>query len=289
MDKYKTALGLLPGNLKDILSNPRYCDIEEIRLRCGKRPSVFSCGREYFFREEIVTPQEISSVLEKASGASLQAHLNEVREGYLNYKGLRVGLCGSGIYSNNELISIRSFNSVNIRIPHAFSGDVSGLIGDMLQSDFENTLIVSPPGYGKTSLLRELIRKLSSCERRISVVDERNELACVEGGICCFDMGEHTDVLTGVKKAEGAMMLLRGMSPDVIAFDEVSRKADLAALYEIAGCGVKILATAHGRNLASLSQRPLYRALLSEKIFKNIISIELNGKSREYLLERIEA
>ena len=120
------------------------------------------------------------------------------------------------------------------------------------------------------------------------MVDERNELACMEEGICYFDMGEKTDILTGVKKSEGAMMLLRGMNPAIIAFDEISKSEDLAAIYEIAGCGVDILATAHGCDISSLSRRPIYRQLLSEKIFKNLITINVNGVVREYNFQRIE-
>lgn len=288
MDKLMTAIGLLPSELRDIPALTKYGHIEEIRLRSGRKPTVYFCGREEAFLDKTVSPQEIAILIEKACGASLQVHLHEIKEGYINYKGLRIGVCGAAIYTEDKLRAFRSFSSVNIRIPHEFSGDVSGLIKKMQCDDYQSTLLISPPGYGKTSLLRELIRRISTEGKRISVVDERNELACMEEGICYFDMGEKTDILTGVKKSEGAMMLLRGMNPAIIAFDEISKSEDLAAIYEIAGCGVDILATAHGRDISSLSRRPIYRQLLSEKIFKNLITINVNGVVREYNFQRIE-
>jgi len=287
MDKLNAAISLLPVDMRQSLKSIKTDQIEEIRLRVGKKPSVFVYGNEKAIRENEILSQEIMMVIEKACGASLQAHLHELREGYISYKGLRVGVCATTIYEHEKIKSLGAFTSVNIRIPHSFYGDISELMEKIRSDNYKSTLIISPPGYGKTSLLRELIRLLSSGGKRVSVVDERNELACVDKGVNYFDMGDHTDILTGVKKSEGAMMLLRGMNPELIAFDEISKREDLDAIYEISGCGVDILATAHGRDLNSLRERPLYRDLLAEKIFKNLITIQMNGHLREYSYQRL--
>lgn len=287
MDRFNEAIGLLPADLKERLSDTKYKDAEEIRLRCGNAPAVFIREKEEKILNRKISLHEISLVVEKACGASLQAHLHEIKNGYINYKGLRIGVCGEAIYSDDKMKVLRNINSINIRIPHEFIGDVSKLITQLQAENFQSTLIISPPGYGKTSLLRELTRQLSSFGKRVAVVDERNELACVDDGKSYFFLGEHCDYLTGVKKAEGAMMLLRGMSPDIIAFDEISRREDVEAIFEIAGCGVELLATAHGRSLESIMERPLYRGLLNERIFKNLIFIERENSTRSYYLQRI--
>ena len=287
MDKLKTAMSLLPPDIKENIEGLKAELIEEIRLRVGMKPTVLIMGREKTVRETKMLPHEIKLLMEKASGASVQAHLNELRDGYISYKGLRIGICASAIYEEGRLVSFQNISSLNIRIPHRFQGSISDILDQIGYGKFESTLIVSPPGYGKTSLLRELVRQLSLKGLRISVLDERNELACMDRGISYFDMGEHTDILTGVKKSEGAMMLLRGMNPEIIAFDEISKKEDFAAIYELAGCGVEILATAHGQELSSLRQRPSYRKLLDENIFKNLISIRRTDHRREYFYQRI--
>lgn len=287
MDKIYAAMNLLPPDLKEYLigKNPEY--IEEIRLRCGKNPSFRALNEEKVMPDRVISRQEIARAVEIACGASLQAHLQEVKEGYINYRGLRIGVCGIAIYENDALRSFRNFSSLNIRIPHKFSGDISELVYKMRRDNYPSTLIISPPGYGKTSLLRELIKEISNDGKTLAVVDDRNELASIDNGSAYFDMGKNCDVLSMAKKNEGAMMLLRGMGPEMIAFDEISKKEDTEAIYEIAGCGVDILATVHGRSVESLRERALYRKLLDEKIFKSAISIDIAGNTRVYRYQRL--
>ena len=120
------------------------------------------------------------------------------------------------------------------------------------------------------------------------MVDERNELSATENGRAQFELGSCTDVLIDVPKAQGTMMLLRGMNPQVIAMDEITQPEDIRAIGEIAGCGVAVLATAHGRSLAEMLRRPLYRELLEMGVFENLLTVSLSNGRRGYLLERLK-
>ena len=143
-------------------------------------------------------------------------------------------------------------------------------------------LIVSPPGIGKTTALRELVRLISNRGYAVAVVDEREEIFPEEA-----DVGEHTDVLTGMDKLSGAMMLLRSMGPRVIALDEISRAEDIQAAAEIFGCGVGILATAHGTGPEDMKKRTEYRELFAMDVFRTLLEIRVNGAERQYELTEI--
>ena len=140
-------------------------------------------------------------------------------------------------------------------------------------------------GAGKTSLLRELVRLVSEGGRRVSLIDERGEAAGVWEGQPLFDVGPCTDVMTGAPKAEAAAMLIRAMTPQVLAMDEITTPADAEAARLAAGCGVKLLATAHAGSVRELAQRPVYRPLLSDGVFGAAVVIERHAGERRYRLE----
>ena len=149
---------------------------------------------------------------------------------------------------------------------------------------FENTLIIAPPGLGKTTLLRDIVRRLSDKGTRLSVVDERGEIAAAVSGVCGFDVGKCTDVLTGCPKAEGILMMLRAMNPQIIAVDEITAPEDIAALDTCRSCGVGLLATVHGHNAADTVSRPIMRQLLTSGIFP--VTAAIMGNSRRIVIER---
>ena len=150
-----------------------------------------------------------------------------------------------------------------------------------------STLILSPPGYGKTTILRDLIRLLSGQGVRVAVADERGELAAMHDGVPQFDVGAHTDVLEGCPKAQGTLMLLKTMSPAVVALDEVTSPEDVEAIGFAGHCGVSILATAHAFDREDLCRRPLYRELLALSVFDRIVTIQKQGLNRIYQVEHI--
>lgn len=282
MDFISKALELLPDKLyteKKVLAGRA---VEEIRLRPGYVPVALIAGRERPLSADTVSRRDIQRVLEKATGASLHAYLPELCSGYISYSGIRIGVCGTAVIKNDSICGFKDFSSLNIRIPAEFKGNIDKAVAEITSGGFKNTLIISPPGGGKTTALRELIRSLSAAGYRVSVIDERNELSAADSMGLGFDLGERSDVLIGVKKSRGALMLLRGMNPEIIAMDEITESEDINAIREVYGCGVGLIATAHANTAAGLGGRALYKTLLEERIFENIIEIHMSGADRRY-------
>ena len=288
MDSFETACQLLPTPLRRRMETFTGRHLEEIRLRLLRPPSLVVNGQELELPGDRLSENELNQVLERATGASLHAAMPGIVSGYIGYKGLRIGLCGSGIMNHGQLAGFRDFSSLAIRLPRECRGICNGFIDRLTQSGLENTLIVSPPGLGKTTLLRELIRVLSDRGTRVAVLDERNELSASTGGKQHFDLGRCSDVLVGVPKGTGVGMLLRGMNPQVIAMDEISAGEDKQVIERIIGCGVSILASAHGRDRHDMLRRPMYRELFEMGAFSNVLTISRDGENRRYSLERLE-
>lgn len=287
MDGFERALYMLPEHIRQAAEPYRGQAVEEIRLRLGRRPSLLMAGRELELPLERSGAQELQRVLERATGASMHSVRPAMSEGYISYMGLRIGLCGTAVLQGGEMAGFKNFSSLAIRIPRQCAGICDELIREIYRNGFENTLIISKPGGGKTTALRELIRRLSDTGIRFSVVDERNELSATDESAPQFDLGRHSDVMVGVPKAQGAMMLLRGMNPQVIAMDEITRQQDLDAISQIFGCGVGLLASAHAASGDELLRRPLYKELMELRIFKYLITINCHEGKRSYTTERI--
>ena len=284
MDSFMTACELLPPGLRQRIRESGCTGAEEIRLRCGQAVSLVLEGRERELGGDKLSSRELMQVLEKATGASLHSAAPAMTKGYISYKGLRIGLCGSAAISGGQLLGFRDFSSLAIRLPRECRGICSGFIDELTEGGLENTLIVSPPGLGKTTLLRELIRVISDRGVRVAVLDERGELYA-DGG---FDLGRCSDVLSGISKELGAGMLLRGMNPQVIAMDEISRKEDQGVIQQIMGCGVTLFASAHGRDRQDMQRRLVYRELFESEAFKYILTIRMEHSRRRYVLETIQ-
>ena len=284
MDALRRAAALLPGDYRQALC-PGELGVEEIRLRCGRAPTLLCDGRERPFSERLCRQEDLLLVLEKASGASLHTVEDELRGGYLSARGLRIGVCGRML--PGERRGFQSFSSLALRIPRECRGIGKELLPAVRENAAGGTLILSAPGGGKTTLLREMIRRLSDGGVRIGVVDERFELSAAGDASPGFDLGCRSDVLTGVSKAEGAMLLLRSLNPQLVAMDEITRREDLEAVIELAGCGVGILATAHAADPDRMRLRPLYRELLDTGIFQLAVCIEGQGSARRYRLREL--
>lgn len=279
---FEFAYRLMPAEFRQAISD--YSNAEEIRLRCGHKPSVLICGREQCFSDFPVTEKHLLHVIDVATGASLHAANYFFESAYLNYHGLRLGLCGHAIYKNQHLCGFSKYTSIDIRIPRHAEEIFPKKIRESITLNPSNTLIAAAPGIGKTTALRELVRLVSDEGFRISLIDERGELA---GDNFEFSLGRCTDVLSFVPKAQGAAFMLRSMNPQIIAMDEISQAADIEALFEINGCGVNVFATAHGNGIQDMMNRSLYRKLFSEGFFQNLITISISKGTRKYSLERI--
>lgn len=295
MTPFDQAAGLLPFGLRQLaLSMPQAqrAAAEELRLRAGRPMSVtLPEGETVLPGGPILSPGDLRTALEIATQASAHAALEQVRHGFVTVRGgHRVGLCGTAVMKDGAVHNLRELSSLNIRIARQVPG-----VGDPLlcqlrrQGALPSVLVLAPPGAGKTTLLRDLIRGLSAgvggAPLRVGVADERGELGAVYHGVPQLELGPHTDIVDGCPKAEGLLMLLRGMNPQVLAVDEITAPRDIDALETAAGCGVVLLATAHGRGVDDLKRRPLYRRVLEERIFQKLLLVEWQGGARRYRLE----
>lgn len=275
---------MLPPRLKDVLFSPgsapnnlQYDKLQEIRLRAEKPLILMYDGRERIFENMIVTVEEVRQCLQYISEYSLYAHQEDIRQGFITVAGgHRVGLAGQVLLENGHITGQKYIASVNIRVAHQMKGCADSVM-EFVWKDrrLAHTLIISPPACGKTTLLRDIIRQLSygHCgpPKKIGVVDERSEIAACHEGVPQNDVGPRTDVLDCATKSEGMMMLIRSMSPEVIAIDEIGGQADAAAVEYLMNCGCTVFATVHGLSLPQIRQRPFIGQLLGSNGFERVI------------------
>lgn len=290
------AAACLPRELRiAVLATGADKTVEEVRLRAGRGLFLtLGSGRE----EQVivggapipVTGDDLSLTVELATRASFQVAAEQVRRGFLPLKGgHRLGLCGTVNVQGGEITGIRELSSLAVRVARPVPGFGRAVTEGMVQGRrVKSTLILSPPGYGKTTLLRDTLRLLSEERRlRIGLADERGEVAGLWRGVPQLDVGPTTDVLDGCPKAQGLLTLLRGMNPQVLAADEITAPQDVEALTQAANCGVALVATAHAAGLEDLKRRPLYKRMLAQRCFERICVIERRGAGRTCRLEAL--
>ena len=266
---------------------------EELRLRAGWPMTAVLPEGERPLGGSPVEGRELEQLVEIASRASLHTVLDQVRRGYLTFEGgHRIGLCGTAVLREGEIHALRSISSANLRIARQVKGAAGPVLDRLCPGGrLADTLIFAPPGLGKTTLLRDLIRSVSEGENcvplRVSLADERGEVAAMYGGLPQLEVGRRTDVAEGCPKAQGLMLLLRAMNPQVLAVDEITAPEDVRALITAAGCGVTLLATAHGEGRAGLERRPLYRPVLEEGLFRFLVRIRREGERHVYDVEEL--
>ena len=226
----------------------------------------------------LVTRQDLKETLEYISGYSLYAYEDEIRQGYISVQGgHRVGVTGKVILNGDRIKGMKYISCINVRLSNQLLGCADAVMPYIQrQNHIAHTLIISPPRGGKTTLLRDVIRQLSNGREGISgvtvgVVDERSELAGSWQGIPQNDLGMRTDILDACPKAEGMKMLVRSMSPDVVAVDELGREEDFRAVESVIYCGCRLIATAHGNSLEDILAQPFFQKLKKMEIFEKYI------------------
>jgi len=249
---------------------------EELRFRIGHPALLISSGKEYRISGQSlnnVKQDLLNDIINRFLNYSDHAHLDELRQGYVMLTGgHRAGFCGHAVVENNQIQLIRPITSINIRLAKDIP-DCDKEIWPQLfhpKNGFGNTLIVSPPGCGKTTLLRCLIRHLSETGYTISVCDERSEISGTGPNGFSFDLGPRTDILTGCSKEEGLLLLLRSMGPQILATDELGSANEIDILQRGVISGIKLLVTVHGKDLSDVIHGPVGK-LIRKNMIQRII------------------
>lgn len=284
-ERCRQVLALLPDRLRQSVPDMKddvLARVEEIRLRAGRPLALTVSGGVRQAAGPAVEQRELEHLLHTASKWSIHTVLDQLCGGYMTVEGgHRLGVAGTAVMEGERIRTISGISSVNIRIARQIKGCASDF---SLQAEGEagpvNTLIAAPPGAGKTTLLRDVIRICSEGGLRVSVADERGELAAMWQGEAQMDLGPNTDVLTGCPKARAVPIMLRGMNPQVLAVDEITAPEDARAMELAVGCGAVVLATAHAQNEDDLCRRPIYRALLRAGVFEKIVILSRCGGRR---------
>ena len=299
--RYEQAAELLPPRLRRLaleIPDAQKARAEELRLRVGL-PLTVRCGEGETAvavdREALVTAEDLERMIAGVTEFSRYASAEALRQGYLTVRGgFRLGVCGTAVLRDGAVCGMKDFSGLALRIARERVGlgiDLAPKLFDE-RGQLRGTLILSPPGGGKTTLLRDLIRCLSLGDKehqalRMAVIDERSEIAMSYRGRVQTELGNHTDVLDGCPKALGIPMVLRAMAPQAIAVDEIATAEDIAAVTLATNCGVTILATLHAASVHDLSAKPLWREVLASGVFSRAVVIGHDGERRTYSVEEI--
>lgn len=273
---------------------------EEIRMRIGQ-PVILDTGNQEWYWDEVL--EELTKDLNRAYRASegdlkelvsymseysMYAFEEELRNGFLTIQGgHRIGIAGKTVCQQESIKTIRQISFLNIRIAREHKGCADMALPYIRRGQsIYNTLIISPPGVGKTSLLRDCIRQLSNGNEeykglKIGVVDERSEIAACYQGKPQNDLGCRTDVMDACPKKEGMLLLLRSMSPQVIGVDELGGRADYEAVEYAIHCGCRLLGTIHGTDLEEIKQKPYLNRWLEDKFFERYVVLEKDKKNNK--------
>ncbi len=300
-DRRSQILKILAKSIRRIIEEeiPDMDSLQEIRMRTGQPLRIVKDNKDQAVPERkyhIVTKEEMRETLDYISRYSLYAYENELRQGFLTVEGgHRVGVTGKVIMEKERVKNIQYISSVNIRVSHEVIGCADALLPYITKNmQVCHTLIISPPGCGKTTLIRDLIRQISDGNQyvkgcSVGVVDERSELGGCHMGVAQNHLGARTDILDCCPKADGMIMLIRSMTPQVIAVDEIGTREDIHAVEYAMQCGCKLIASVHGLDMDEASKKPVLGELIRRRMFERYVVLgngEHPGEIREIYDER---
>ena len=279
------VLEYFPNQIREkILQCNNLNDLEEIRIRTN-RNILLKAGQEEKKIDYCINTNEVLEILQRICDNSIYTYQSQICKGYITIKGgHRVGITGNVVEKEGQVINISHIYSLNFRVARQIincSKPILQYILDVKNNNIYNTIILSPPGRGKTTILRDSIRNISDGIQEynfkgitVGVVDERGEIAAMYKGIPQNDLGERTDILDNISKDIGMKMLVRSMNPKVIAADEIGTKEDIEAINYAVTSGIKGIFTAHGASLEDITLNPILSDLFNLKVIERIVLIK---------------
>ncbi len=264
--------------------------IEEIRIRSNGNLSL-KVGQDLITIFSNVSKEEIQEIFENICEKSIYSYTKQISEGFITVKGgNRVGITGSAVIENDRIINLNYISSLNFRIARQIkdvSNSILKYVINIEKNTIYNTIIASPPGGGKTTILRDLVRKISNGMPEINfspkicgIVDERGEIAAMYKGVPQNDIGKNSDVINNIPKAIGINMLIRSMGPQIIICDEIGSKEDIEAIEKATLSGVKGIFTVHASNIKEIKENPNLSKLIQNKLIQKIIVLDVINKGQ---------
>lgn len=278
----KEAFYILSQNIRRKLESAKDLrNLQEIRIKVQK-PLQYYLGTKEVITNYIVTKEDIKTIIQRMSNYSIYAFEEEIKNGYITIEGgHRVGICGTCVMDGSKVKTIKNIASVNIRICREIIGCSNKIIPYIVEKNrVLNTIIISPPKCGKTTLIRDISRNLSNGikinnidfqGKKVCIVDERSEIAGCSAGIPQMNVGIRTDVLDNCFKSEGIIMAVRSMAPDIIICDEIGTPRDVESIITALNSGVNLITTIHGFGIEDLFNRGVFKEILENNVFKRAI------------------
>lgn len=278
--EYDEIYKILPKEISNIVKQYLQEDaVQEIRIKSGK-PVILNLSYGEKVLDYRTTSEDLKFMMAKVSNYSLYAFEEEIKQGYITLKGgHRVGLAGECVISNGEVRTIKNISSLNIRICREIIGSSNKIMNLITNNNrVYNTLIVSPPKCGKTTILRDIAKNISNgmykinlSGKKVTIVDERSEIAACYNGVPQMNVGIRTDILDNCLKKSGMIMAIRSLSPEVLICDEIGTRGDLEALNMAFNSGVNVIVTVHGYDIADVYGRAVFKDLIDNCILERII------------------